>query len=322
MQPQRPSSRIGAITSLVGTTLAMIGFFFPLVTRADMSQLLLIRSQWEILFRIDMMGPDSGFSPLGPIIFRGLLALILTLPLLSALIVLYTSFSACFKSPSFRLLVLRQIGAITGLSHQSLISIVMLSYLPASEHIGPGFILLLLGFSLAVAGAFLSRIPLPTSQQNSVAPSSRSSHIVAILSVVGIAVIIVGFFLPLFGKLGDPSAVSQWNLLISDRSPLSLPLVGALIVLGISLAALFHKLSPELFITRRVIAVISFFFQLLLYGLAYIFNAMAYRSAAPIGIGFGFPLIGFALLVIVAFFPRNVQTKLQEKAPSQLIKPE
>jgi hypothetical protein len=97
-----------------------------------------------------------------------------------------------------------------------------------------------------------------------------------------------------------------------------LPLLGALIVLGISLAALFHKLSPELFITRRVIAVISFFFQLLLYGLAYLSNAMAYRSA-PIGVGFGFPLIGFALLMIVAFFPRNVQNKLQEKAPSQFI---
>src|SRR5437588_7145743 len=117
----RSPSRTGAILSLVGSACALLGFFLPLhpglgseLTAYDWQLILLILDRWRPF-------AHSNFEAF--LLRVGLSGLILSLPLLSALAVLGTSVSACFKPPSFRLLTLRRIAAINGLFIQSVISI-------------------------------------------------------------------------------------------------------------------------------------------------------------------------------------------------------
>src|SRR5690349_6604081 len=103
MQSQQPSSRTGVIISLVGAACALLGSFLPLLagsaSEAGYSEWLLLIDRWQLF----LLSANRAF--LTPLVF-GLLALLLTLPLLSALVVLGTSISAWFKSSSFQLLTL------------------------------------------------------------------------------------------------------------------------------------------------------------------------------------------------------------------------
>src|SRR5947209_2808918 len=123
MLSQRPSSHTGAIISLVGAASALLGSFLPLLagpaSEAGYSEWQLLINRWQLF----LLSANRGYFTL--LVF-GLLALLLTLPLLSALVVLGTSVSAWFKSPSFQLLILWRLAAITGLLIQSVTGIIVL----------------------------------------------------------------------------------------------------------------------------------------------------------------------------------------------------
>src|SRR2546430_2464186 len=133
MQPQKPSSRTWAIISLVGAVCVLLGSFLPLLagpaSEAGYSEWQLLIDRWQLF----LLSANRGFFT--SLVF-GLLALLLTLPLLSALVVLGTSVSAWFKSPSFQLLTLWRLAAITGLFIQSVAGIIVLGNARVGETIG------------------------------------------------------------------------------------------------------------------------------------------------------------------------------------------
>src|SRR5436305_344858 len=177
MQSPKPSSPTGAIISLVGAACALLGFFLPLLagpaSEAGYSEWQLLIERWQLF----LLSANRGIFT--ALVF-GLLALLLTLPLLSALVVLGTSASAWFKSNSLGFLTLWRLAAITGLFIQSVTAIIVLGNTQVGETIGLGLVLLLLGFLLTVVGAFPSKAPLPTPEQKPVNRKStrlNSSHV-------------------------------------------------------------------------------------------------------------------------------------------------
>jgi hypothetical protein len=314
MQSQRPSSRTGGILSLVGAACALLGFFLPLagpvgeLTSSEWQLLLLALSRWQPL------APSAVEGLLSLQLRWGLLGVILTLPLLSALGVLGTSVSACFKLPSSGLLTLRRLAASNGLFIQSVMSIIVLR-VRLQESIGLGFVLLLLGFLLTVVGAWRSHIPRPTLQRELVSPSLRPSRMGAILSLLGGALVIVGvFFFPMLSSSAGDLSASEWSEVTiqyahAPRSPLDqadavvvvLPLLSVLFVLATSTASLFRERSPAMVTCRRVAALEGLISQCLL-GLdvyfIYSFGLLYSGSGAKLGFGggFGLVLLGFIIM--------------------------
>jgi hypothetical protein len=316
MQTQKPSSRTGAIISLVGAALALLGSFLPLLagpaSEAGYSEWLLLIDRWQLfLFPIS--------HALFILLFFGLLALLLTLPLLSALVVLGTSISAWFKSPSPRLLTLQRLAAIIGLFIQSVAGIIVLGNAGGGETIGLGLILLLLGFLLTVVGAFLSKLPRPTSEQKPVSPPSQPPRIGAILSLLGSAVVICGvFFFPMFivsGGSGNVNNTSspwyEWSLVVKalfheslvalrlGAVLFALPLLSVLFVLATSVAKFFQELSPGTVIWRRIAAIAGLVIQSLLG----VFTLVIYSISLVVDFstGFGLVLIGFIVMIVGTF---------------------
>ena len=144
--------------------------------------------------------------------------------------------------------------------------------------------------------------------------TSSSARIGAIVSLAGVALIILGFFLPMFisglrySSTGHPTY--EWELLRGEGSRFfSLPmwgsLLGALIVLGTSVTACFRVLSPGLLRLWRVAALAGLFLQLLLDVLALPWAWWSY-----FGVGFFLVPIGFALTAIAAFLGRTSRAEV------------
>jgi len=229
-------------------------------------------------------------------------ALFLTLLLLSVLSVLGTSVSACFKLPSSRLLTLRRLAAINGLLIHSVIGIVVL------DHIGPGLVLLLLGFLLSVVGAWLSKIPRPTPQQKLVSPPFKPASIGAIVSIGGVALVLLGFFLPMFfiPSNGGYQFIG-WEWLSGGYYGLLFapPLLPVLLVLATSAARFFRELSTAMVAWRRVASIegliIQYMLGFYLFGI-YSFG-VAYSTGAKLDFGGGFVLVllGFIVMSVGTF---------------------
>ncbi len=315
MQPQKSPSPTGTIISLVGAACALLGSFLPLLAGpfSEFSY-----SEWQLLidrWQLFIVSVDRGFFTS---LFFGLLALLLTLPLLSALVVLGTSISAWFKSPSFQLLTLWRLAAITGLFIQSVTGIIVLGNTRTGETIGLGLALLLLGFLLTVVGAFLSKIPRPTPEQKPTSQSPQPSRISAILSILGGALVIFGMvFFPMLitsGGIGNPENIhhpmSQWLVVIDlfresmaalqvAAVLLILPLLSVLFVLATSIARFFQESSPGTVIWRRIVAIAGLIIQCLLG----VFLLLIYSISLHVdfGTGFGLVLVGFIVMIVGTF---------------------
>ena len=146
-------------------------------------------------------------------------------------------------------------------------------------------------------------------------PSSSSSpRMGAIVNLAGVALILLGFFLPMFTESnpqvpGSAHPLYEWQIVPVNSGfplfalfavPVALPLLGMLIILATSVAALFSVPLPRLVGLKRTAAggglaiqlVFDFFvFQLISIGYARI----------DIAWGFVVVLIGFLITVIGTF---------------------
>jgi len=313
MQSPKPSSPTGAIISLVGAACALLGFFLPLLagpaSEAGYSEWQLLIERWQLF----LLSANRGIFT--ALVF-GLLALLLTLPLLSALVVLGTSASAWFKSNSLGFLTLWRLAAITGLFIQSVTAIIVLGNTQVGETIGLGLVLLLLGFLLTVVGAFLSKAPLPTPEQKPVSPPPQPSRIGAALSLLGGALVIFGvFFLPMFivsGGSGNVNNTStpwyEWSVVVGalfheslvalqvGAVLFALPLLSVLFVLATSVARFFRELSPGIIIWRRIAAIAGLVIQSLLAVFALVIYSISLH--VDFSTGFLLVLVGFAVMIV------------------------
>jgi len=84
-------------------------------------------------------------------------AVVLTLPLLSALFVLVTSVASFFRELSPGMVTWRRIVALVGLAIQFLIGYLgaVLASFSSPPHFGAGFWLVLLGFVIVIVGTFI-----------------------------------------------------------------------------------------------------------------------------------------------------------------------
>jgi hypothetical protein len=85
-------------------------------------------------------------------------AVVLTLPLLSALFILGTSAASLFRELSPRMVTWRRIAALVGLTIQLLIGYfgAVLRSFSIPPHMGAGFWLVLFGFIVMIVGTFLN----------------------------------------------------------------------------------------------------------------------------------------------------------------------
>src|SRR6266849_5459466 len=151
--------------------------------------------------------------------------------------------------------------------------------------------------------------------------SSSSARIGAIVSLAGVALIMPGFFLPMFTESnpqipGSAHPVFEWQAANVDSLNLgltvlfgllaALPFLGMILVLGTSLAALYRIHAPEHFIhsaeivsLRRVAAGWGLAIQLLFDVVVFQLFLIGY-ARIDIAWGFVVVLIGFIVTVIGA----------------------
>jgi uncharacterized membrane protein len=149
-----------------------------------------------------------------------------------------------------------------------------------------------------------------------------SPRIGAMVSLAGVALIILGFFLPMFTESnpqvpGSAHPVYEWQTVTRVASLpgwfalvgslAALPLLGMLIVLGTSIAALYRIHSPEHFIhspeivsLRRIAAGWGLAVQFLFDALVFEMFLIGY-GRIDIAWGFVVVLIGFIVIVLGAF---------------------
>ncbi len=151
--------------------------------------------------------------------------------------------------------------------------------------------------------------------------SSSSARIGAVVSLVGVALIMLGFFLPMFTQSnpqvpGSAHPVFEWQAVTVDSLNLgltvlfgllaALPFLGMILVFGTSSAALYHIHAPEHFIhapaivsLRRVAAGWGLAIQLLFDVLVFQLFLIGY-DRIDMAWGFVVVLIGFIVTVIGA----------------------
>ncbi len=142
MQAQRPSTRIGAILSLLGGALVIYAVFFLPMVFGSGGGSYTPTSEWTVA--------NSG-APAVPV---GLV--FLALLLLSVLFVLVTSTASFFRKLSPGMVTWRRIAAITGLIIQGPVGFVGGFFYAFGLQFGAGYWLALLGCVVMVVGTFLN----------------------------------------------------------------------------------------------------------------------------------------------------------------------
>ncbi len=154
MQLQRPSSRAGAILSLLGGLLVLCGvFFFPMLIVSggigNPNNIHYPTSEWSAVASLFLGSHALGLQ---------VIAVVFALPLLSVFLVLGTSVMTFFRELPLGIIIWRRINAIAGVIVQCLL--VLLTYILYSISLSPdfggGFGLVLLGFMVMIVGTFLN----------------------------------------------------------------------------------------------------------------------------------------------------------------------
>lgn len=141
-----------------------------------------------------------------------------------------------------------------------------------------------------------------------------SPRIGTLLSLAGVVLIIVGFFLPMFNESnpqvpGSIHPVYEWQainvfliptLMVLFALLAALPLLGLLIVLIANGAELFGVSLPNSVLLKRVGAGCGLIFQLLFDVLLFSISGIGY-GRVDIGAGLVVMLVGFMLVCIDAF---------------------
>ena len=138
-----------------------------------------------------------------------------------------------------------------------------------------------------------------------------SPRIGSIVSLMGVALIIIGFFLPMFTGSnpqvpGSAHPVYEWQTVSVIGSPLglvvfsllaALPLLGMLIVLGVSIMGLYRIHSPEIVFLKRSTAAWALAIQFLFDFFVYLISLIGY-GLTVIAWGFVVVLIGFVVMLV------------------------
>ncbi len=151
--------------------------------------------------------------------------------------------------------------------------------------------------------------------------SLSSSHLRAIISLTGVALSIVGFFLPMFtesnpGVATSTHSVYEWQVVVRLASSnvlvgyfAALSLLGVLVVLATSFATLFAVFGPRLVLLKDLAAKWGLAIQL-----SFDFTVLQVLSigSARIEIAFGFVilLIGFMVIFVSELRPQTTFTPL------------
>lgn len=148
MQSSSSSPRIGAMVSLAGVALILFGFFLPMFTGSNPQ----VPGSAHPAYEWQFVPVSSGFP------LFALFGVPVALPLLGMLIVLATSVAALFRVPLPRLVWLKRAAAAWGLAIQLLFEVFV--FLLAGigygrTEIAWGFVVVPLGFLIAVIGAFV-----------------------------------------------------------------------------------------------------------------------------------------------------------------------
>jgi hypothetical protein len=148
MQYQPP--RTGAIISLVGSVLVLIGvFFFPLIILSggigNVNNAHYPKTELMIVHNL-----------LPSIV--GWVGLLFVLPVLAVLFVLGTSIAALFQELSPGIIIARRVIAIAGFIIQILLSLAIYIIYSISLHVdfAIGFVIILVGFVIAIVGTFIN----------------------------------------------------------------------------------------------------------------------------------------------------------------------
>ena len=144
MHTQRLSSRFGAILSLLGGALVILGvLFLPMVHGNGGGDAAIPVSEWVVAdFFFHYAFPPA--------------AVLLAFPLLVVLFVLATSAASLFRELSPGLVTWRRRAALTGLVIQGVLGFLMAVLYSFSFSLGAGFWLVLFGFVLMTVGTFVS----------------------------------------------------------------------------------------------------------------------------------------------------------------------
>ncbi len=294
MQSSSSSPRSGALVSLVGVALILLGFFLPTATGSNPQ----IPGSAYPVYEWQFVGNPSNVS------LMVLSSFVAALPLLGMLIVLAMSVAALFRVPLPRLVVLKRAAATWGLALQLLFDawVLFIAALGGAK-IALGFVVVPLGFLIMAIGVFVIE-----AHPSEVQVASSSPRIGAVVSLVGVALILLGFFLPMFTLMryplqgpvyewqvnGDPSNVS---LTVLFGVLAALPLLGMLIVLATSVAALFRVPLPRLVVLKRAAAAWGLATQLFFDVFAFFLIGI---GGTEIAWGFVVVPLGFLITVIGA----------------------
>ena len=140
------------------------------------------------------------------------------------------------------------------------------------------------------------------------------------VSLVGVALIITGIFLPMFTQsnpqvAGSAHPVYEWQTINvfsnTGMTPVLgflaiLPLLGMLIILATSVAALFQLPLPKLVLLKRIAAGWSLGLQIVFDALIFLIFLPAY-ARTDIAWGFVVVLLGFSISVIGTFFVKQLK---------------
>lgn len=154
--------------------------------------------------------------------------------------------------------------------------------------------------------------------------SVSSPRFGALLSLLGVVLIILGFFLPMFYESnpqvpGSIHPVYEWQAINIFLIPTfillfallaALPFVGMLIVLVVNSAELFRVPLSRSVLLKRVGAGFGLLLQLLFDALLFTLSGIGY-ARVDIAWGLVVVLVGFILMCVDAFFVETLQSQKQ-----------
>ncbi len=148
MQSSSSSPRMGALVSLTGVILILLGFFLPMFTQSNPQ----VPGSAHPVYEWQIVPVNSGFALLA------LFAVPVALPLLGMLIILAASVAALFPVRLPRLIRLKRAAAGGGLAIQLVFDYFVFQLLSigyARTDIAWGFVVMPIGFAITVIGIFV-----------------------------------------------------------------------------------------------------------------------------------------------------------------------